>query len=392
MLSLIFHSFQLAVFQLIILIVDRISRLPRNSTPPEVMRILRENMALKAQVRALLLELKSKKGKRPQVSLSTRAAQVFAFLLTRQDKAFQNYYLSASKSTLSKWTKTFKRGPWWWRRKPRTGRPPLAQEIKDLIIQFKEANPIWGAHRIKDELRKLGINVSEPTIQKVLREHGFHPRLRGPFNFERFKSAAKDAVWALDYFVVKTAKGVWLDVLLVIDIYTREIIDLTAYEGWEPSSAWTMKTFAAAMSREDRKPGIVINDNGTVFHGQFERQLRVLEIEQRRPPSAVPNANGVAERAIKSVRLEILNHVRVSGVDELQWYLNEYKKYYNNFRPNQALEGSTPADRARSSPATEVISLAEVKQRKLVQHSFAHGLLNAYELVEQRHEDESTAA
>jgi hypothetical protein len=39
-----------------------------------------------------------------------------------------------------------------------------------------------------------------------------------------------------------------------------------------------------------------------------------------------------------------------------------------------------------------VISLAEVKQRKLVQHSFAHGLLNAYELVENQHEDESTAA
>lgn len=117
--------------------------------------------------------------------------------------------------------------------------------------------------------------------------------------------------------------------LLVIDVYTREIIDLTAYDGWEPSSEWTMKTFSAAMSREDRKPGIVINDNGTVFHGQFERQLRVLEIDQRRTPSAVPNANGVAERAIKSVRLEILNHVRVSGVDELQWYLNEYKKYYN---------------------------------------------------------------
>jgi len=43
MLSLIIRTFQLIVLQLIIHTVDRITRLPRNSTPPEVMRILREN-------------------------------------------------------------------------------------------------------------------------------------------------------------------------------------------------------------------------------------------------------------------------------------------------------------------------------------------------------------
>jgi hypothetical protein len=35
--------------------------------------------------------------------------------------------------------------------------------------------------------------------------------------------------------------------------------------------------------------------------------------------------NGVAERAIKSVRLELLNHVRVRDVVGLQWYLDEYR-------------------------------------------------------------------
>jgi len=39
--------------------------------------------------------------------------------------------------------------------------------------------------------------------------------------------------------------------------------------------------------------------------------------------------NGVAERKIESVRLELLKHVRVYGVEELQWYLDEYGTYYN---------------------------------------------------------------
>jgi transposase InsO family protein len=381
MISLIARTFQLCVYNLLICFVDRITRLPRNSSPPEVMRILRENMALKAQVRALVLELKVQKGKRPKVSLATRAAQVFAFLLTRGDKAFQNYYLSASKTTISRWATILRRGPWPWRKKRGGGRPSLSQEIKDLIIKFKKSNPLWGAKRIRDELRRMGIMVSEPTVQRVLKENGFHPRDGHPRSWEQYKSAAKDAIWALDFFFVRTARGTWFQVLLVIDIYTRELIELRAFNGWEADSEWTINAFADSISREERKPEMVIHDHGTQFLGQFERQLRVLDIERKRTPTALPFTNGVAERAVKSVRLEILNHVRVNDADELQWYLDEYKTFYNVYRPNQAIGGRTPAEYGRGEEAAEVIDLAEAKQRRLVRHSFAHGLLNAYELV-----------
>ncbi len=384
MISLVFRTAQFTAYHLLVSAVDRVSRLPRNSNPPEVMRLLRENIALKAQVRALVLELKADRGSRPRVSMRTRAAQVFAYLLTRGDKAFQNYYLSASRTTLEKWTTKFRRGPWPWRRGKRMGRPPLSQTVKDLIIKLKTENGGWGACRIKDELRRMGIKVSEPTIQKVLREAGFSPRGGHPFNLERFRSKAKDAIWALDYFFVRTAKGTWLNVLLVVDLYTREIIELRAYDGWEADSVWTIRTFNQALHREGRKPETVVHDHGTNFLGQFERQLRVLEIERRRTPIALPFVNGIAERNIKSVRLEMLNHVRVSDVEELQWYLDEYRTYFNEHRANQAIGGSTPSGFGRDSPGAEVISLDEVRQKRLVQRSFAHGILNAYELVDEQ--------
>ncbi len=97
---------------------------------------------------------------------------------------------------------------------------------------------------------------------------------------------------------------------------------------------------------------------------------------------ALPFVNGTAERAIKSVRLEMRNHVRVRDVEELQWYLDEYRSYYNEHRVNQAVGGRTPAAFGQGSPGAAVISLAEVRRRSLVRTSFAHGLLNAYELVE----------
>jgi hypothetical protein len=92
---------------------------------------------------------------------------------------------------------------------------------------------------------------------------------------------------------------------------------------------------------------------------------------------------GIAERAIKSVRLELLNHVRVPDFEELQWYLDEFRAYYNEHRANQAVSGQPPAAFGRDSPGAEVISLDEVQRRCLVRRRFAHGLLNAYELVEE---------
>jgi len=131
--ALIGQTIQFLVFHALIRVVDRISRLPRNSTPPEVMRLMRENIALKAQVRALVLGLKADKGRRPKVSMRTRAAQVFAYLLTRGDKAFQNYYLSASRRTLEKWATRFRRGPWPWRRVRREGPPVVPGRVQDLL-------------------------------------------------------------------------------------------------------------------------------------------------------------------------------------------------------------------------------------------------------------------
>ncbi len=253
MLNVMFSTFELLFFHVLVTIVDRVSRLPRHSTPPELMRLYRENIALKSRLQALVLELKAAEGNKPSVSVRTRAAQVPAYLLTRKDKAFNRFYLSASESTLRRWTSRFLQGPWPWRRK-RCGRPPLAKEIVNLIVTFKRENPVWGARRIRDEPARIGIQVSQPTTHKVLRDNGFSPKDGHPINWERFTSTAKDLLWSLDFFAVRTAKGVWLHVLLIIDVYTRELIELRAADVWAPDSCWTIRAFDHAMRREGRQP------------------------------------------------------------------------------------------------------------------------------------------
>jgi len=142
----------------------------------------------------------------------------------------------------------------------------------------------------------MGIKVCEPTIQKVLKEAGFSPRGGHPLNLDKWRASVKDAIWALDFFFVRPAKGVWLNVLLVIDLHTREILELRACDAWGPTAEWTIRTFAGAIHREGRQPSAVVHDHGTHFLGQFERQLHITCLLQRAPGEPGhqrPDAGGV---------------------------------------------------------------------------------------------------
>jgi len=50
-----------------------------------------------------------------------------------------------------------------WSSKKAKGRPPIHENIVDLIIDMKRSHTIWGAQRISDELKLLGISVSKKT-------------------------------------------------------------------------------------------------------------------------------------------------------------------------------------------------------------------------------------
>ena len=376
--SLTLRAVEFGYYHVLLSAVDRVSRLPRNTTMPEAMRLYRENIALKAQLDALEAELAQRTQPAP-VPMATRASQVFAYFLTRGDEPFQRYFLSASLRTIQRWATRFRS----LRRRPNMGgRPPLDEKVIELIVTLKRENRAWGHRRIREELRRMGIRVSEPTIARILKEHGFSPHPRRKIDFERVRSTAKDAVWALDYFAVQTAKGVWLQALLIIDIHTRELIDLRVHDGWDVDSVWTIRMFNEACTREKRMPKAVVHDHGAHFRGQFARQLRVLEIEEELTPVGLPSMNCYAERAIGSIRRELLRHIRVADATELQFYLDEYRRYANTERPHQGIAGRTPEEQSNDAPVAEVIDLDTVRRRKLQRREYAHGLLRGYALAD----------
>jgi transposase InsO family protein len=150
----------------------------------------------------------------------------------------------------------------------------------------------------------MGVQVSAPTVQKILEENGLGPP-GGRRTWEAYTSAAKDALWALDFFVVRSLRGELLQVMAIIDVCTRELLALRAYDDWDVDSEWTMRTLAAAIGQWKRRPTAVMHDRAPQFAGQVERPLRVLEVEQCQLPPRLPALNGLLERTIKSLRWDL---------------------------------------------------------------------------------------
>ena len=62
-----------------------------------------------------------------------------------------------------------------WTYPSRPGRPRVCQEIRDLVPRLAGENPAWGYRRVHGELIRLGYQVSQATVRRILRARGYRP-------------------------------------------------------------------------------------------------------------------------------------------------------------------------------------------------------------------------
>jgi putative transposase len=210
-------------------------------------------------------------------------------------------------------------------------------------------NPRWGYRRIQGELRKLGVTVSATAIRSLLKRHGLTPapRPEGP-SWKEFLASQASGILACDFFTVETIRLRTLYVLFFIELCTRRVH--LAGVSAHPHSAWVTQR-ARNLAIEDRLGEIrfLIRDRDAKFSGPFDEVFRTEGVRVIRTPIRSPKANALAERFVKTVRRECLDHLLILRECHLQRILEQYLRHYNAERPHGGLSLETPEPRAAAA-------------------------------------------
>lgn len=312
-----------------VLIIGILSDLTRSHTDLVV-----ENALLRQQLIVLNREVK-----RPQLTNPERFRLVF---LSHFTTFWKQALHIVQPDTLLRWHRELFQ--FYWRRKSQ-GRPKISPETIALIQELGKENRLWGAERIRGELLKLGIEVSKRTIQrympKVRKEHSSSQ------NWVTFLKNQASGIWACDFTVVTD----WLFrqwyVFVVMELKTRRIIHtgVTKY----PTDEWTAQQLREATPWR-KAPKYLIRDRDSKYGRHFSAAAD--GIKELKTPYRTPQANGVCERFMGSLRRECLDHILIHDDKHLERVITEYTSYFNQERPHQGIEQRIPDryDQTRSKP------------------------------------------
>jgi putative transposase len=238
--------------------------------------------------------------------------------------------------------------------RPTGGRPPVNAELKTLVTRMAAANPLWGAPRIHGELLKLGLDVAERTVSRLMPKRRPEPSQ----TWRTFlANHARDLV-SIDFFTVPTARLRVLFVLVVLAHHRRHVIHFNISE--YPTAAWTAQQIVDAFPN-DSAPSYLLHDRDQVYGEQFRHRVKGMQIDEVLTAPHSPWQNPFAERLIGSIRRECLNHVLVLGERHLRRILTSYFAYYHQARTHLALDKDAPELRLIELPAAgTIVQLPEV--------------------------------
>jgi putative transposase len=211
-----------------------------------------------------------------------------------------------------------------------------------------------GAPRIHGGLLKLGIDVAERTVSRLISKRRPPPSQ----TWRTFLANHVPGLVSLDFFTVPTAGLRVLFVLVVLAHHRRRIVHFNVTE--HPTADWTAQQIVAAFP-DDTAPSYLLRDRDHVYGEQFRHRMKGMRIEEVITAPHSPWQNPFAERLIGSIRRECLNHVLVLGERHLRRILTRYVAYYHQARTHLALDKDAPGLRPIELPAAgKIVQLPEV--------------------------------
>jgi putative transposase len=311
--------------------------------------LVAENLCLRQQ-----LLVHQRRHPRPRLRDADRR---FWILASRWFSNWRGTLLVVKPETVLAWHRKGWKAYWRWRsRAPAgSGRRPIRDELRLLIRRMASENTLWGQRRIQAELARLGFKVSARTVAKYMRR----PHDQGPSpGWRTFLERHTAEIWACDFFSAQTLWFKTLHAFFVVGHASREVLHVQVTE--HPTAEWVAQQIVECCGWDREPPRFLIHDRDSRYGALFDRRLQSLGISQIRTPFRAPQANSIAERWVRSVRQECLDHTFILGKRHLRRVLAEYVTYFNQWRPHRSIgqrAPCAPVPRTRTRQSGKVVAV-----------------------------------
>jgi len=223
------------------------------------------------------------------------------------------------------------------------GRPRKAADVRKLVVELAGDNPGWGYTKIRDALRGLKIEIGRTTVANMLAQAGIEPapERNRKRTWKQFLRNHWETLYACDFFSVEVLGlfgTVRYMVFFVIEVQSRAV--QIAGVRIAPDGDWMKQMARNLLDPADgflRKASYLIHDRDPVFTEAWTALLQTAGVTCVPIPAQSPNCNPHAERFVKTIRTECLDHFVIFGERHLRYLVKEFMGHYLAERYHQGI-------------------------------------------------------
>ncbi len=262
---------------------------------------------------------------------------------------------------MCRWLDVSRSGFYRWRSRTPSQRSKQREQIRVAVMEVYQAfKKRYGAPRIREELKELGIPCSLNHVAQLMQEAGVRARNGKQFKYEpsaeatsnvannllsrHFKASRPDEKWVSDITFIRV-DGEWLHLAVIMDLFSRQII------GWAVDETMTtelvLEAFNMAVERRDVKPGLILHsDRGVQYRsGEYQQALADLQIKPSMSRKGNCWDNAAMESFFSRLKVELIYAKEYKQVSEVYKDVFEYiEVFYNRIRRHSANGYISPVD------------------------------------------------